>query len=86
MLLLTETPVNVPISVVTEQQMGIAPEPVLIAVGVATAASFLTPGSTTIRIVEPGNHKFTDYGKFGLPFMLWFFVLALFRVPLIWGF
>jgi di/tricarboxylate transporter len=78
----------IPISVVTAQQMGISPEPVLMAVGVAAAASFLTPVATptNLMVMEPGSYKFTDYWKFGLPFMLWFFVVAVFWVPLVWGF
>lgn len=78
----------IPISVVTATQMGISPEPVLMAVGVAAAASFLTPVATptNLMVMEPGSYKFTDYWKFGLPFMLWFFVVAVFWVPMIWGF
>jgi di/tricarboxylate transporter len=78
----------IPISVVTATQMGISPEPVLMAVGVAAAAAFLTPVATptNLMVMEPGSYKFTDYWKFGLPFMLWFFVVAVFWVPLIWGF
>jgi di/tricarboxylate transporter len=78
----------IPISVVAATQMGISPEPVLMAVGVAAAASFLTPVATptNLMVMEPGSYKFTDYWKFGLPFMLWFFVVAVFVVPLIWGF
>jgi di/tricarboxylate transporter len=78
----------IPISVVTATQMGISPEPVLMAVGVAAAASFLTPVATptNLMVMEPGSYKFTDYWKFGLPFMLWFFVVAVFWVPLIWSF
>jgi di/tricarboxylate transporter len=77
----------IPISVVAATQMGISPEPVLMAVGVAAAASFLTPVATptNLMVMEPGSYKFTDYWKFGLPFMLWFFVVAVFWVPLVWG-
>jgi di/tricarboxylate transporter len=78
----------IPISVVTATQMGISPEPVLMAVGVAAAASFLTPVATptNLMVMEPGSYRFTDYWKFGLPFMLWFFVVAVFWVPVVWGF
>lgn len=78
----------IPISVVTAAQMGISPEPVLMAVGVAAAGAFLTPVATptNLMVMEPGSYKFGDYWKFGLPFMLWFFVIAVFWVPLIWGF
>jgi di/tricarboxylate transporter len=78
----------IPISVVTAQQMGISPAPVLMTVGVAAAASFLTPVATptNLMVMEPGSYKFTDYWKFGLPFMLWFFVVAVGLVPIIWPF
>ena len=77
----------IPISVVAATQMGIPPEPVLMAVCIAAAASFMTPVATptNLMVMEPGSYKFTDYWKFGLPFMLWFFVVAVFWVPLIWG-
>jgi di/tricarboxylate transporter len=78
----------IPISVVTAYQMGISPAPVLMTVGIAAAGAFLTPVATptNLMVMEPGNYKFTDYWKFGLPFMLWFFVVAVFWVPLVWGF
>jgi len=78
----------IPISVVAAQQMGIAPAPVLMSVCVAAAASFMTPVATptNLMVMEPGNYKFGDYWKFGLPFMLYFFVIAVFWIPFVWGF
>jgi di/tricarboxylate transporter len=78
----------IPISVVTAQQMGVSPQPVLICVGVAAAGAFLTPvaTATNLMVMEPGSYKFGDYWKLGLPMMLWFFLLAVFVVPLIWPF
>jgi di/tricarboxylate transporter len=78
----------IPISVVTAQQMGISPEPVLLAVCVAAAAAFMTPVATptNLMVMEPGSYKFSDYWKFGLPFMVFFFLVAVFWVPFVWGF
>jgi di/tricarboxylate transporter len=78
----------IPISVVTATQMGISPEPVLMCVCIAAAASFLTPVATptNLMVMEPGTYKFGDYWKFGLPFMIWFFIVAVFWVPVVWGF
>jgi len=78
----------IPIAVVTATQMGVSPAPVLMAVGVAAAAAFLTPVSTptNLMVMEPGNYRFGDYWKFGLPMMIWFFIVAVFYVPLIWRF
>lgn len=78
----------IPISVVAATQMGISPQPVLMCVGIAAAAAFLTPVSTAtnLMVLEPGGYKFGDYWKLGLPLMVWFFVIAVFLVPVVWPF
>ena len=78
----------IPISVVAAQGMGVSPQPVLMSVAIASAAALLTPISTpaNLMIMEPGNYRFGDYWKFGLPIMIWFFAIAVFLVPLIWHF
>ncbi len=78
----------IPISVVTAHQMGISVQPVLMCVGIACAAAFITPVATptNLMVMEPGAYKFGDYWKLGLPIMIWFFVVSVFLVPLIWPF
>jgi di/tricarboxylate transporter len=78
----------IPIAVVAAGQMGVAPEPVLMAVCVAAAAAFLTPVATptNLMVMEPAGYRFGDYWKFGAPMMLWFFIVAVFLVPTIWRF
>ncbi|MFT3973476.1 MAG: SLC13 family permease [Amaricoccus sp.] len=78
----------IPISVVAAQDMGVSPQPVLMAVAVAAAASFLTPVATptNLMVMEPGGYRFGDYWKLGLPMMLLYFVAAVWLVPLIWSF
>jgi di/tricarboxylate transporter len=78
----------IPISVVAAQQMGISVQPVLMCVCIACAGAFLTPVATptNLMVMEPGAYKFGDYWKLGLPMMVWFFVIAVFLVPLIWPF
>jgi di/tricarboxylate transporter len=77
----------IPISVVTAGQMGLSPQPVLMCVAIAAAAAFLTPVATptNLMVMEPAGYRFGDYWKFGLPMMLWFFVVAVFLVPLVWA-
>jgi di/tricarboxylate transporter len=62
--------------------------PVLMCIVVAAAASFLTPIATptNLMVMGPGGYAFGDYWKLGLPLMIWFFVVAVFLVPVIWGF
>jgi di/tricarboxylate transporter len=78
----------IPISVVAALEMGISPQPVLMTVAVAAAASFLTPVATptNLMVMEPGGYRFGDYWKFGLPMMIWFAVVAIGLVPVIWPF
>ena len=78
----------IPISVVAAGQMGLSPQPVLMCVAVAAAASFLTPVATptNLMVMEPGGYRFGDYWKFGLPMMIWFAVIAIGLVPVIWPF
>lgn len=78
----------IPISVVTAAEMSLSPQPVLMCVNIAAAAAFLTPVSTAtnLMVMEPGGYRFGDYWRFGLPLMIWFFLIAIFLVPLIWPF
>ncbi len=78
----------IPIGVAAAVSMGISPRPVLMSTAVAAAASFLTPIATptNLMVMGPGGYAFGDYWKLGLPLLVWFFVVAVFMVPLIWRF
>jgi di/tricarboxylate transporter len=78
----------IPIAVAAALEIGVSPAPVLMSVCVAAAASFLTPVATPVNlmIMGPGGYKFGDYWKLGLVCMAWFFVVAVFLVPMIWRF
>jgi di/tricarboxylate transporter len=60
----------------------------LLSTAVAAAAAFLTPIATptNLMVMGPGGYAFSDYWKLGLPLLIWFFVIAVFLVPLIWRF
>lgn len=78
----------IPIAVVTAQQMDVSVMPVLMSVGIACAAAFITPVATptNLMVMEPGAYRFSDYWKLGLPMMIWFFVVSVVLVPIIWPF
>jgi di/tricarboxylate transporter len=78
----------IPIAVAAALELGISPRPVMMSVCVAAAASFLTPVATPVNlmIMGPGGYKFGDYWKIGIVCMAWFFVMAVFFVPMVWGF
>lgn len=78
----------IPIGVAAATAMGISPRPVLMSTAVAAAGAFLTPIATptNLMVMGPGGYIFSDYWKLGLPLLIWFFVVAVFIVPLIWRF
>lgn len=78
----------IPIGIAAAASMGISPRPVLMSTAVAAAGAFLTPIATptNLMVMGPGGYKFSDYWKLGLPLLIWFFVVAVFIVPLIWRF
>ena len=79
---------DIPIGVAAAAGMGISPRPVLISTAVAAAGAFLTPIATptNLMVMGPGGYAFGDYWKLGLPLLLWFFVVAVFYVPIVWPF
>ena len=78
----------IPIALAAARDMNISPRSMLMSVAVASAAALLTPVATPVNLIVmgPGGYRFTDYTKFGLPVMIWFFVIAVFYVPLFWKF
>jgi di/tricarboxylate transporter len=78
----------IPIGVASAKVLGMSPEPVLMSTAVAAAASFLTPIATptNLMVMGPGGYAFSDYWKLGLPLMIWFFIVAVFYIPVVWRF
>jgi di/tricarboxylate transporter len=78
----------IPIALSAAQELGLSPEPVLMCVTVAAAASFLTPVATPVNlmVMGPGAYRFGDYWKLGLPLLLLFVLVATFLVPVFWPF
>jgi di/tricarboxylate transporter len=78
----------IPIALSAAGDMGVSARPVLMAVTVAAAASFLTPVATpaNLMVMGPGGYRFGDYAKLGLPLLLLYFLVATFLVPVFWPF
>ena len=78
----------IPVGVAAATSMGVSPLPVLMSTAVAAAGAFLTPIATptNLMVMRPGGYEFSDYWKLGLPLLAWFFVVAVFLVPLVWTF
>jgi len=78
--------IMIPIAVAAARELGISPLAVLMSVNVAAAAAFLTPVATPVNlmVMAPAGYQFTDYWKLGSICLLWFFLVAVFLVPVFW--
>ena len=77
-----------PIAVGFSKTLGYNADPFLIAVAIGAASDFLTPigHQCNMLVMGPGGYRFGDYWKLGLPLLIWFFIVAVFYVPLVWRF
>ena len=66
--------------------MGLAVQPLLMIVAVSASTAFLTPiGTTTnLMVTTPGDYRFKDFLRVGIPLVLIFMIISLFLVPIIW--
>ena len=78
----------IPIALSAAQELDLSPKPVLMAVTVSAAASFLTPVATpaNLMVMVPGGYRFADYWKLGVPLLALFGVVAVLLVPVFWSF
>jgi di/tricarboxylate transporter len=78
----------IPIALSAAAEMDVSAKPVLMAVTVSAAASFLTPVATpaNLMVMGPGGYRFSDYWKLGLPMLALFGVVAVLLVPVFWSF
>lgn len=77
-----------PIAIVAAQQLNISPYPLCIGVMIAASAAFMTPVSTPVvtLVVEPGNYRFTDFLRLGIPLLLIVYLVTLLLAPMIFPF
>ena len=76
-----------PISAGIAAQLGYDIEPFLMVVAVGASCAFLTPigHQCNTVIMGPGNYKFTDYWRLGLPLTAVTFAVAAPMLLLVWG-
>lgn len=78
----------VPIAIGAAQAMGIEPYAFAMTVAIAASAAFATPVSTPVvtLVVEPGQYRFLDFVKVGLPLVLITWGVTLLLTPLLFPF
>ncbi|HET9027362.1 MAG TPA: SLC13 family permease [Trueperaceae bacterium] len=74
-----------PVALSAAAGLGVSPEGVLMMVALASASSFCTPMATPVNtlVVGPGQYRFMDFARVGLPLQLLMGVVGLVVVPLL---
>lgn len=77
-----------PVAVSTALSLGVNPKPFIIAVCFGASACFASPigYQTNLLVYGPGNYRFSDYLKLGIPLNLLVIVMGTLLIPLFWPF
>ena len=76
-----------PVAVSTAQQLGMSPYPFAMTVALAASAAFMTPVSSPVNtlVLGPGQYRFADFVKVGVPFTLLVMLVTVLMVPWVFG-
>ena len=74
-----------PVALAIASDMNASPYPFAMIVALAASTAFMTPISSPVNtlVVGPGNYKFCDFVKIGVPFSLVVMVVCVILVPIL---
>ncbi len=77
-----------PVALAAGQQVGVAPEPLLMGVAIAASTAFSTPVASPVNtlVLGPRRYRYMDFVKVAVPLQLLALALALVLVPLLFPF
>jgi len=77
-----------PIGIAISKQLGASPAACLMAIAMAASCAFATPVGTppNTLVLGPGNYKFVDYVKCGVPLVIISFIVCMAVIPVVWPF
>ena len=77
-----------PIAAATSTELGISLTPMAITLMIAASASFATPigYQTNLMVYGPGEYRFVDFLKMGVPLTVLVGITTVLLVPMIWTF
>lgn len=77
-----------PIALAAAKSMGVSPYPFAMMVAMAASAAFMTPVSSPVNtlVLGPGNYRFSDFVKIGVPFTLIVMIVCVILIPLLFPF
>lgn len=77
-----------PIVIGIAQQLGLSPDPFLIAVAIGASCDFLTPfgHQNNTLIMGPGGYEVSDFWRVGLPLDAVIITVSVLLIPIVWPF
>jgi di/tricarboxylate transporter len=77
-----------PIAIAAANQVGVAPEPLLMTAAIAASTAFSTPIASPVNtlVLTPGDYRFVDYARAGVPLQVLVLVICVLVVPLLFPF
>ena len=77
-----------PLAVSIAQTLGVSPYPFAIGIAIAASTAFMTPISSPVNtlVLEPGNYKFFDFVKIGVPFSIIVLIIGVLFIPIFFPF
>ena len=77
-----------PVAVAASQQLGVDILPLAVTLMIAASTCFATPigYQTNLMVYGPGNYRFVDFIKIGLPLTVLVGITTVLVVPLVWSF
>ncbi len=72
-----------PVAISTAAQLGMSPYPFAMTVALAASAAFMTPVSSPVNtlVLGPGQYRFADFIKIGVPFTVLVMLVTVLMVP-----
>ncbi|NLC10442.1 MAG: SLC13 family permease [Gammaproteobacteria bacterium] len=77
-----------PVAIATAVAMNASPAPFAMTVAVAASAAFMTPISSPVNtlVVGPGQYRFSDFVRIGVPFTVIVLIATIIMVPMLFPF
>lgn len=77
-----------PIGIGLAAQLGVSPYPFAMTVALAASAAFMTPVSSPVNtlVLGPGNYRFGDFLRVGVPFTVLVMLVVIGLLPLLFPF
>jgi di/tricarboxylate transporter len=77
-----------PVAIGAAQGLEVAPYPLVMAVAIAASTAFATPVASPVNtlVLGPGNYRFIDFVKVGVPLQVLAMVVALLAIPFLFPF